>query len=156
SGSVPSIDIANGAEVFAVASDEGRTDAYRGGAAPDRGVQVHAELHHGIGFVDLLVAKVVDRGFLKSGPRGGYDGLVFGALSGNIEQSEDDPVRRGAHEMVKVAAHPRSMHDGGELGPVDRGKLGTSGRERACTSSRSLEWKFHARLGTPEHRRRKC
>ena len=58
---VSGINVADSAQIFAVAAEKGRTDADSASAAPDGRVQFHAELHHGIGFVDVRVIHDDDR-----------------------------------------------------------------------------------------------
>src|SRR5208337_4486583 len=114
----------------------------RGGPA-DREVQLKAEFHHGIGFVDLRVGEAPATQFEKGLPGSLHNGLVLLVATGDVQQTENHTARVGAQKAVEVTAHPVALDQAGNIGPGQRWKFGLGRNRRWRSLGPALERQSH-------------
>src|SRR6202035_1787941 len=91
SGGMSGVGVAEGAKFLVIAADECGAGVNSGGGFHDAAVELNAERDHGFGFVDVMPRKEFGPERAKYVGRGGKDGQIVFATSGNIEQAEQDP-----------------------------------------------------------------
>src|SRR5579863_2492991 len=85
-GAMSGVGVAEGAEALVVAADKGWAGTHTAGHVHDAAVEPQAEFGHGLGFVDIQLAEQIASQLAKDFLRGGENGLVVLAASGDVEQ----------------------------------------------------------------------
>ena len=106
-GCVARIHVANRAQIFVVATGEGRATAHASGSTHDLEIQTAREFDHRVRFVQFgggeeMLARRAETSL------GGFEyGSVGFAFSSHVEQSEKEAVRADAQKIVEIASGAR-------------------------------------------------
>src|SRR5271165_5164086 len=138
------VGVADGAQRFVVASDEGRAGAHSRGSPADGQVQLEAELHHRISLVDFWMGEALAAQLVKGLPRSLHNGVVLFVTTGNVEQTEDHTARVSAQKAVEVAAYSVALDYAGNIGTRQRRKIsGRRSGRRGCNRALAMERQLH-------------
>ena len=115
SGGVSGVDVTDRAKFLVVAAHKGGAGAYTSGRANDAEVEFVAELHHGVGLIQLIAGQAL-RPFLPEGPVCRLDdAAVFRVCPGYVQQPEENSLRCGARELIEVASDPLAVDHSGNV-----------------------------------------
>src|SRR5271165_5874288 len=136
------VGVADGAQCFVVAADEGRAGAHSRGSPSDSQVQLQAELHHRIRLVDFWIGEALAAQLVKGLPRSLHNGMVLFVTTSDVEQTEDHTARVGAQKAVEVTAYSVALDHASNIGSRQRRKI--SGRRRGRRNrALALERQLH-------------
>src|SRR6516165_8564457 len=115
--------------VAAVSSPKGSPVA---GNSDRAEVELHRELHHGVGFIDILAAELLAAGILKTLSSPGHNGVILSVAARDIEQTKKHAVWADAEEVIEITAAPSPLNHAGEIGAIQRGEIRSCGFYREC------------------------
>jgi hypothetical protein len=95
----------------------------------DGPVHLMAELHHGVGFVEVVSRKKSGDKSPESALSGDEDIAGVGPAAGSVEQPEQHAVRTHALEFVKIARDTLGVVHGSDFGIAQPGDIAV---ERVC------------------------
>jgi hypothetical protein len=132
---VAGIDVAHGSQLFVVTAQKGCAGTHSFRSAADALIQLLAELHHRIRFVDLIIRQASRPFRLKRFSRRHNNRTILGVVSSDIEQAEDNALWIRARELVEVATYPMTVHPTRNFGTCELGQLG---------NARTSGWSFRS------------
>jgi len=121
-GSVPAIGVAEGAELFVIAADEGRAGVDALADVDQSAIEAEAEVGHGFGFVDIGAREGLCPNAAEDLLRGDEDAAVVLAASGDVEQADENALGAGADGVVKIAGNAFADKDGSDVSALDLGE----------------------------------
>lgn len=81
----------------------------------DRAIHLQRQVHHGIGFIDVIGREKFMAGTAKGSLSCGNYAGILAMASGNVQKSEKHQMRSHPQEIIEVAAAALSTIDGRNL-----------------------------------------
>lgn len=134
---MPRVGVADGAQVFVVASNEAGTGT--NATAQDGSIHRVAKFNHGGGFVEILARKSVGRSFPKCLLRRAQDVTGIGAAPGHIEKCGQEARPRDPQELVKITRPALVVVQRSQFRAPQRGHIAVNGIVRGTPLLRSEE-----------------
>jgi hypothetical protein len=110
-----------------IASDKRRAGVDAGSGFHESAIETQAKRGHGFGLVDIGRRKQFHPDGAKNVLRGGEDGLIVLAASGDIEQAEEYTLGTDAQGIVEISGHAAAQRAGSQLSAGDLGEASRDG-----------------------------
>src|ERR1700758_1855236 len=115
---MPRIDVADGAKFLVIATGKCRTAPNPSGSLDNAAIQPNAEFDHGVGLVDVMLAKKLGTGCSERGLCRGKNLASVLTTARKVHQAKQHSPGVDPEKIIIIPGHSLAIEDGGNISSI--------------------------------------